>query len=190
VDQSDETLCERVANGDDAAFDLLVGRYQERAYRLAWSIVRDPDDARDISQEAFLRLHANAHRFQARARFSTWFYRVLVNLALDHRRRHRWWHRILGASQGRDGTDVAPTIERKPAPDPAPDDDAIRKETMSRLWREVDRLSPQQRAAILLQLDGLATGEIATVLGCSESTVRVHLHRAVATLRKSMGEGG
>lgn len=189
MDPSDEALCARVANRDDAAFDLLVERYQQRAYRLAWSIVRDADDARDVSQEAFLRLYQSAHRFQGRARFTTWFYRILVNLALDHRRRHRWWHRVLGASGGRDAADEAPVVEREPAPGPAADDDAVRKETMTRLWREVDRLSPQQRAAVLLQLEGLPTREIAGVLACSEATVRVHLHRALTTLRKSMGEG-
>ncbi|MBI1734092.1 MAG: RNA polymerase sigma factor [Candidatus Rokubacteria bacterium] len=189
MDQSDETLCARVASRDDAAFDLLVERYQARAYRLAWSIVRDADDARDISQEAFLRLYQNAHRFQERARFATWFYRILVNLALDHRRRHRWWHRVLGDSGGSDSTGGTPVIEREAAPGPAPDDDAVRKDTMTRLWREVDRLSPQQRAAVVLQLEGLPTGEIAGVLGCSEPTVRVHLHRALTALRKSMGKG-
>jgi RNA polymerase sigma-70 factor (ECF subfamily) len=189
VDPTDEELCARVANRDEAAFDLLVGRYQERAYRLAWSIVRDADDARDVSQEAFLRVHQKAHRFESRARFSTWFYRILVNLALDHRRRHRWWHRVLGASGGGPPVDGAPLVEREPATDPAPDDDAARKQTMTRLWREVDRLSPQQRAAVLLQLEGLPTSEIAGVLTCSEATVRVHLHRALSTLRRSMGEG-
>jgi RNA polymerase sigma-70 factor (ECF subfamily) len=187
LDQSDEELCARVAVGDEASFDLLVGRYQERAYRLAWSIVRDADDARDVSQEAFLRLHQNASRFESRARFSTWFYRILVNLALDHRKRHHWWHRVVGATR-RDADGVSP-VDREPAPGPAPDDHAIRKDTMTRLWHEVDRLSPQQRAAVLLQVEGLPTSEIAGVMACSEATVRVHLHRALATLRKSMGPG-
>ena len=188
MDPTDEELCARVASHDETAFDTLVERHQERAYRLAWSIVRDADDARDVSQEAFLRLHRNAHRFESRARFSTWFYRILVNLALDHRRRHRWWHRVLGASGSRGDADEATVIERAAAPDPGPDDDAVRKDTMTRLWQAVDRLSRQQRATVLLQLEGLPTSEIAAVLACSEATVRVHLHRALTTLRKSLGQ--
>ena len=86
---SDEALCQRVADRDEAAFDLLVERYRERAYRLAWSILRDAEDARDLSQEAFVRLYEAAASFRGRARFSTWFYRILVNLCLDHRRKHQ-----------------------------------------------------------------------------------------------------
>jgi RNA polymerase sigma-70 factor (ECF subfamily) len=186
VEPSDETLCEQVAARDDRAFDLLVARYQERAYRIAWSIVRNADDARDVSQEAFIRLHRQAGRFERRARFSTWFYRILVNLALDHRRRHRWWHRALGDA-GADTADQPPVLERIPAPDPKPDDDATRRQMMQRLWSHVDRLSPQQRTAILLQLEGLSTSEIAGALDCAEATVRVHLHRALGALRKTMG---
>ena len=186
MEPSDETLCDRVAGGDDRAFDLLVARYQERAYRIAWSIVRDADDARDVSQEAFLRLHRSAGRFERRARFSTWFYRILVNLALDHRRHHRWWRRVLGNSGGPEPNDPAP-LERIVADGAKPAEDAERRELVRRLWREIDHLSPQQRAALLLQLDGLATSEIAGVLDCAEATVRVHLHRALQTLRKTVG---
>ena len=180
---SDEALCERAARQDGAAFDTLVQRYQQRAYRLAWSILRDAEEARDLSQEAFIRLYQSAGTFQGRAKFSTWFYRILVNLCLDHQRRHRWWRGLLG--RGSDDHDAG-VLERHPASDPPAVDTVVRNETMSRLWAEVDRLSPQQRAAVLLQLDGLPTREIAGVLRCSEATVRVHLHRAVMTLKKTM----
>ena len=188
MEPSDETLCDRVAAGDDRAFDVLVARHQERAYRIAWSIVRDADDARDVSQEAFLRLHRSARRFERRARFSTWFYRILVNLALDHRRRQRWWRRVLGGgnSGGPEAADPAP-LDRLAADEVKPDEEAERRELVRRLWREVDHLSAQQRAAILLQLDGLTTSEIAGVLDCAEATVRVHLHRALQALRKTVG---
>lgn len=180
MELSDEVLCERVARQDGAAFDALVERYQQRAYRLAWSIVRDGEDARDLSQEAFLRLYQVAGTFERRAKFSTWFYRILVNLCLDHRRRHQWWRRIVR------GSDDGNMLDRQPALDPPPVDAIVRDEAMSRLWHEVDRLSPQQRAAVLLQVEGLPTSEIAEILKCSEATVRVHLHRALTTLRKTM----
>jgi RNA polymerase sigma-70 factor (ECF subfamily) len=86
-----------VAQRDDRAFDLLVERYQRRAYRLAWSILRDAEEARDLSQEAFLRLYEAAASFRGTARFSTWFYRIVVNCCLDRAaagggtsRRPRW----------------------------------------------------------------------------------------------------
>lgn len=183
----DEVLCERVANRDEAAFDLLVERYQERAYRVAWSILRDAEEARDLSQEAFIRLYQAAGSFGGRARFSTWFYRILVNLCLDHRRKHRRWRGALAAQPAEDEPET-PLIERQPAPFRDPAEDLGRAETMKALWAAVDQLSPQQRAALLLQVqDELPTAEISTVLKCSEATVRVHLHRALATLRKLMG---
>jgi RNA polymerase sigma-70 factor, ECF subfamily len=187
VDISDESLCERVARRDDAAFDLLVARYQERTYRLAWSILRNAEDARDLSQEAFIRVWDAAASFRGQARFSTWFYRILVNLCLDHRRRHRWWRFGIGSSD-EERSDTL--VERLPDPGPPPGADLGKEEMMQRVWAAVDRLSPQQRAAVVLQVqEGLSTPEIATVLRCSEATVRVHLHRAVAALRKSMGTG-
>ena len=187
VEISDESLCERVAARDDAAFDVLVGRYQERAYRLAWSILRNGEDARDLSQEAFIRVWGAAGSFRGQARFSTWFYRILVNLCLDHRRRHRWW-RFGSGSVDEERADAL--VERLPDPGPPPGAELGKEEMMRRVWAAVDRLSPQQRAAVVLQVhEELSTPEIATVLRCSEATVRVHLHRAVAALRKSVGTG-
>jgi RNA polymerase sigma-70 factor (ECF subfamily) len=186
VEISDEALCTRVAERDEDAFDLLVQRYQLRAYRLAWSILRDAEEARDLSQEAFIRLYEAAGGFRGRSRFSTWFYRILVNLCLDARRRRRWWQRELTAFE-RDGESNESLVEQQPAPVMDPVDDLERGRTLTQLWKAVDSLSPQQRAALLLQVqEELPTSEIATVLKCSEATVRVHLHRALMALRKTM----
>jgi len=181
---TDEALCERVARRDEAAFDLLVTRYQGRAYRLAWSLLRDAEEARDLSQEAFVRLYETAGRFRGESRFSTWFYRILVNLCLDHRRRRRGWRRLL---LGTDDGDPPP-IERYPAPFTDPADTLQDAHVRRQLWAAVERLPARQRAAVLLQAqDELSTAEVAAVLGCSEATVRVHVHRAVAALRLSIG---
>jgi RNA polymerase sigma-70 factor (ECF subfamily) len=182
---SDETLCRRIAARDDAAFDLLVARYQGRAYRLAWSLLRNAEDARDVSQEAFIRVWEAAERFRGDARFSTWFYRILVNACLDHKRRGRWWTRLVTRDTDRDAD--ASLIERQPAPGPDPGDQVSEAQTMARLWTAVHRLSAQQRAAVILYAqEHLSTAEIAEVLRVAEPTVRVHLHRAVAALRKEL----
>jgi RNA polymerase sigma-70 factor (ECF subfamily) len=73
VESSDEQLCRAIAEREPGAFDLLVERYQERAYRIAWSVLRDREDARDCSQEAFIRLHESAGSFAGQSKFSTWF---------------------------------------------------------------------------------------------------------------------
>jgi RNA polymerase sigma-70 factor (ECF subfamily) len=182
VETSDEALCRRVAERDSEAFDRLVERYQQRAYRLAWSILRDAEEARDLSQEAFLRLYEAAGTFRGTARFSTWFYRILVNLCLDARRRRRWW--LLA---DRDDGAPEPAVERAPAPSRDPVDALAREQMMAELWKAAAALSPQQRAALTLQVqEDLSTPEIAAVLKCSEATVRVHLHRALQALRKTL----
>jgi len=182
---SDETLCRRIAARDEAAFDLLVARYQGRAYRLAWSLLRDAEDARDVSQDAFIRVWEAADRFRGESRFSTWFYRILVNLCLDHKRRGRWWTRLVARDEDSDAD--AALVERQPAPGPDPGDQVSEAQTMARLWEAVHGLSPQQRAAVILHAqEQLSTAEIAEVLKVAEPTVRVHLHRAVAALRKEL----
>jgi RNA polymerase sigma-70 factor, ECF subfamily len=189
VEQTDEALCQRVAQGDEAAFDVLVSRYQQRSWRLAWSILRDAEEARDISQEAFVRLYQTAGSFAGRSKFSTWFYQILVNLCLDQRRR-RWWQ-IMGSNHHQSAGAPAeePLIERLPADPHDPTDAMERERAVKQLWAEVARLAPQQRAVVVLQVqEELSTREIASVLRCSEATVRVHLHRALGTLRKRMGK--
>lgn len=187
MELSDETLCQRVAHGDEAAFDVLVERYRERAWRLAWSILRNHEDARDVSQEVFVRLWESAESFGRRARFSTWFYRILVNRCLDHRRRTRWWTLWV---RGRPGRDEG-ALERLPAPESDPAEAVDHEKTTQRLWMAVDRLAPRQRATLLLYVqEELTTREIAGVLRCSEATVRVHLHRALSTLRATLERTG
>ena len=188
MEPSDEALCRSVANREPEAFDLLVERYQERAYRIAWSIVRDREDAKDCTQEAFIRLHDAAGTFAGQSKFSTWFYRILVNCCLDNRRRGRGWRRLLVWRDAEDEESAGDLVERQPAPPDDPGERMDEDQQMSRIWEAVETLSPQQRAAVLLQCrEGLPTKEIAAVLGTSEATVRVHLHRAFTTLRRRVG---
>jgi len=191
VEISDEALCRRAADKDEAAFTMLVERYQGRAYRLAWSILRDAEEARDASQEAFVRLYQSAGSFGGRSRFSTWFYRLLVNLCLDHRRKTRWWRQIFSGTDGAGGPDGErgdSRLEREPAPETDPLANLGKERALDRLWAAVGTLSPQQRAVVVLQAqEELSTKEIAKILKCSEATVRVHVHRALLTLRRTLG---
>jgi RNA polymerase sigma-70 factor (ECF subfamily) len=177
-----------VAAGDETAFEDLVGRYQQRAYRIAWSILRDAEEARDLSQEAFVRLFQTAGSFRGRSRFSTWFYRVLVNLCLDHRRKHRWWRQIFSREEGA-GTEEDSPLDRQPAPGIDPVDTLGRERALARVWDSVQHLSPQQRAVLVLHVqEELPMSEVASVMGCAEATARVHLHRALASLRATLGK--
>jgi len=188
VEFSDEELCSRVAQHDREAFDLLVRRYEPRAYRLAYSMLGNEADARDVSQEVFIRVYETAHQFSGRSRFNTWFHRVLVNLCIDHRRLGKWWQKIVPLWHSEDDPD-APSVEPESS-DPGPEAEAIGHQEVARLEAALQRLSPKQRAAILLQAqEGCSSQEIAEVLNCSNNTARVHLHRALAELRKILRDG-
>lgn len=189
MELTDEALCRQVAERQPGAFERLVERYQERAYRIAWSILRDREDARDCSQEAFLKLHESAGSFAGQSRFSTWFYRILVNCCLDHQRRRRGWRRLLARRDSQDDPEPDDPLERIAAPPSDPTEALEQDRRISRLWSAVEELSPQQRTAVLLQCrEGLPTREIAAVLNLSEATVRVHLHRAYTALRRRVGD--
>jgi RNA polymerase sigma-70 factor, ECF subfamily len=180
---SDEQLCQSVAKGDTQAFELLVERHQARAYRLACSVLGNEAEARDVSQDAFIRLYESAHRFDGRSRFSTWFYRVLVNLCIDYKRRDKWWRKMLPLAGPGDDPD-APGID-PPAPEEGPEVAAMLGQSTLKLREALERISPNQRIAVLLQAqEGLTSREIAEVLKCSEATARVHIHRGLAQLRK------
>ena len=186
MEPSDEELCRRIAERDAEAFELMVDRHQGRAYRLASSILGNEADARDVSQDAFIRLYESAGRFDGRSRFSTWFYRILVNLCIDHQRKNRWWKRLapLAAPGGDDPDDRA---FDPPSSDAGPEGEAMLTQSISRLRPALEKLSPQQRAAVLLQTqEGFTSREIGEVLKCSEATARVHVHRGIAQLRKLM----
>jgi len=184
VELSDEELCRQVASRDAHAFDLLVERYQARAFRLARSILGNDADAHDLSQDAFIRLYESAHKFDGRSSFSTWFHRILVNLCIDQQRRSKWWRRLVPLSGSGDDDDTPPIDPA--SDDPGPDLRIIESETAGELRAALDRLSPNQRAAVLMQAEGLSSKEIGQVLKCSESTARVHVYRAVTELKKAM----
>src|SRR2546422_10716043 len=120
-------------------------------------MLRNAEDARDLSQEAFIRLYEAAGSFRGRSKFSTWFYRILVNLCLDHKRKHRWW-KLWVRDEGDDRSDSL--LERQPAPAVDPTDKLHREQTMKALGEAVDRLAPRPRAGGMVRGPGdLATGQ-------------------------------
>ena len=137
-----------------------------------------------MSQDAFIKLFESAGKFGGRSRFSTWFYRIVVNLCIDQKRRSRWWNKIVPLRGGTLPEEDEAHVEPVSA-EPGPEAEAMRRETSTRLAAAFVQLSPNQRIAVLLQVqDGLSSREIAEVLSCSESTARVHIHRGLAALRK------
>ena len=187
---SDEALMARLIQGETAALDLLVERYQQRAYGIAYQMVGHSEDARDISQEAFIRVYEGAASFRGESRFYTWFYRILVNLCLDHLRRQSFRSKILGFFSGGGTQEEEEPMEARLEEERGwadPDRNLADREFRRALQGALRDLSPQQRAAFLLRNNHeLSIPEIAAVLKTSEGTVKTHLFRAVRSLRERL----
>ncbi len=164
--------------GDQSAFNDLVRQTYAETYTLAFRLVGNEEDARDVTQEAYLRAYKGLRRFRGEARFSTWMYRITANCASTHlgrRRRHR--HDEL--------FDDAPVADDTPMASPE-----LRAEAADlgrRVSGAVDRLPPKLRAVVVLRdLYDLPHEVIAAELGISESAAKVRLHRARRQLRDDL----
>jgi RNA polymerase sigma-70 factor (ECF subfamily) len=184
---SDEnSLVLRAQAGDKGAFKTLVERYQRRVYGIAFGIVRDPEDAMDVTQEAFIKVHRYLDRFKGSSSFYTWLYRIVVNLAIDHLRRR-------GKSQTVDYDDTRAHDDDSPhelAPSTMgmnPDRSLMRSELRSQVNAALERLSPNHRAAILMrEVEGLSYTEMAEAMNCSKGTIMSRLFHARRNLQRAL----
>jgi len=181
----DQSLVALAQKGERKAFEELMERYKQRAYRIAFHFTRDREEAKDMSQEAFLRAFTHLDRFDQRSSFYTWLYRILVNLCLDHRRRGQ---RVVWETfEEKDGKMVEENEMANPAS--SPDRRALSAEISRKVGAALNLLPPKQRTAFLLKNhEGLSIREIANVMQTAEGTVKTHIHRAVTALRQSLAE--
>jgi RNA polymerase sigma-70 factor (ECF subfamily) len=178
---TDVELMLGVKAGDEACFEQLLGKYRTPLVSFLYRMVRDRSTAEDLAQEAFLRVFRARKSYAPEAKFTTWLFRIATNLALnslrDGRRRQR--ELSIDAPSENDGplpeiADPRSAIEQKLA-----DDDRAKA-----IWQAVAALPEKQRAAVLLhKYQDLDYGEIARILGCSESALKSLLFRAYETLR-------
>lgn len=180
----DLDLVERARAGDDAAFAALVSDHEKTVLRTAWRLVGNAEDARDIAQEVFLRLHHNLGRLDPERGLGAWLYRVTVNLALTalRRRKRRPESSREGSQLSAAGTTGKPEQERR-------SDAADARRLLAPV---LEKLSDKERAAVILRdLEGLDMKDVARALGCRQVTVRSYLSRGRLKLRNAVtGPGG
>ena len=169
---SDHELIRSAQQGTEPAFAELVRRHEERAVRVALALVANREDARDLAQEAFLRVFRNLDRFDFEHEFTTWLYRIVTNLAIDHLRKRRPAVSTTAEQEEEADLDLAD-------PDgPAPSTALEQMETAERVRACIDRLAPHFRSVMILrELEGLSCIEIARIVGATHVTVRWRLHR-------------
>jgi len=186
IDSEEQALLERIRNGDHSGFELLVKEHTGKIIGLAWRLVGNREEAEDLAQEAFLRLHRSLPTFRGESRISTWLYRTTTRLAIDHLRRERIKRKLFFFRQDNDAPDPVDL-----ASDPRRDQrrELLAQEAMQTLRKGLNNLSPRQQVVFTLRhYEGLSLNEIAEHLGLETGTVKAHLHRAVTQLRQDMAE--
>ena len=185
VSPGDNELVASAQKGDRRAFEELVERHKQKAYRIAFDFTRDREEARDLSQEAFLKAFVHLKNFDRRSGFYTWFYRILVNVCLDYRRRSK---RVpIEEFDERVENQVDPG-HHVPAT-PSPYQHVAAGQISRKVSAALNALPPRQRTAFILKNhQELSIKEIAEIMQTAEGTVKVHLHRAVSALRRSLAE--
>jgi RNA polymerase sigma-70 factor (ECF subfamily) len=184
-DLPDEQIVAFCQRGETKYFEILVRRYMEKAFHIALNFTRNTEEAKDLSQDAFLRAFTRIKQFDGRSSFYTWFYRLVVNICLDFTRRKNkiGWESLEAMSDG------APERAELTDVSSLPEDMAMAREAKRRADRTLETMSNKQRTAFLLRNhQGLSIADIAKVMKTTEATVRVYLHRAVSALRQSLLE--
>ncbi len=174
VPESDSEVIRRVLRGETAAFEVLVRRYQQTIFRLTRRMTRNLEDAQDLAQDAFVQAYRSLAGFHGQASFSTWLYRIAVNLCLNH----------LRATRREDPMEVDGNL-----PDVRGDalDGLLAAERDRALAAAIETLPPQQRATLTLRAyQGLGHREIAEILGCAEGTAKANYFHAVRALQRKL----
>jgi len=183
---TDEELVARSMGGDLDSFNQLVLRWERPIYALAYRVIGREDDARDVCQETFLRAFRALGGFKGQAKFSSWLYRITLNLCRDWIRRQRR-QPVAQAPEGVDLLDLA----TESTPVESIEDLVARREISQAVQRAMAVLPEEQRTAIILkEYHGLTFQEIADLLDCPLSTVKTRLYQGLTVLRRQLAGAG
>ena len=182
---ADALLIERTLAGDGGAYAIIVERYQRRIYRVAYAIVRDDVEADTIAQDTFVQAYTHLARFEGRAGLETWLTRIAINLSRDTLRRRRFVNLFTFRHDDEDSELVLEPVDERPDPERQ----YLSSQLRAAIVRAERQLSPQQLVIFRLRhYENLTPDDIATHLGLSAATVRVHLFRATHKIRRELAE--
>jgi RNA polymerase sigma-70 factor, ECF subfamily len=180
-----ETLLRSAQQGDKKAFESLVKILERSVYMTAYSIIPDPDEAKDITQETFVKLYKHLKRIRSEVGFKCFVFKMATNCAIDRKRRLKRKKLSLNEDGGVPASVEIELSKRNESPDKY----AERRELMKIVQATVDTLPPKQKLCLILSdLDGISKKEIAKILGCPQGTVRSNLHIARLKLRRALHE--
>lgn len=187
----DRLLVDRFKQGDSSAFDEMVRRYWDRIYAMVHQLLRNQQDAEEVTQDAFIRAHRGLVNFRGDSAFSTWLYQIATNLARN--RYWYWWRRKRDKSISFDqpvGDDNStPLSEMIAAEVETPEDATVTQELVDRIAVGMEKLGAKHREILILRnVKNLSYEEIAVILGLSVGTVKSRIARARESLRSRLGD--
>ena len=188
--QTDEKALIRAAQqGDQDAFGQLVRAYDQSVLRLAMNLLRSPEDAQDVYQEAFLRVYRNLKSFRFDCSFHTWLYRIVTNLCLDHMRKRKVRKEESSQVEGSDGpVDRMDTVHESRA-ESDPQRSMLAGELRERIEKTLGELTPRERMVFELRhYQGLKLRNIGEILGTTEEAAKNCLFRATQKMRVALGD--
>ena len=185
----DRLLVDRFKQGDQSAFEQMVKRHWDRIYAMVNQLLRNTQDAEEVTQDTFIRAHRGLANFRGDSAFSTWLYQIATNLARN--RYWYWWRRRRDQTVSFDqpiGTDYETTLaEVFPAEVETPEDATVTQEFVDRISECMSKLSPKHREILVLRnIKNMSYEEIADILHISVGTVKSRIARARESLRAKM----
>lgn len=188
----DSALVERARAGDHQAFRELYQRYHRRVYSLAYGVVQNADDALDVVQDGFIKAHRHLDKFEGNSSFYTWLYRIVMNLSIDHIRKHKRTRHVdfddsidHGQDEGALGEDSL--LPRMLGQNPGKS--LVRKEIREQIGKALEELSENHRAVLVMrELEGMSYEEMAQAMQCSKGTIMSRLFHARRNMQKRLLE--
>lgn len=177
-------LARLALKGDQRAFAELVALYQDKLFHMAYRMLNNRQEAEDVVQETFLRVHKNLERYDENLKFSTWIYRIATNLCIDRLRKRKPTYSLDAESSEHEGLDGYSMI---PSDNRTPESEMLLSETQRIIHEAIDSLPPKYKTVMMLRyIQELSLQEISDVLDMPVTTIKTRVHRGREFLRKKL----
>ncbi len=179
MEREETEIISRCQQGDQEALKEIFDKYHEKVYRIAYGVVRQREEALDVVQEVFIKLFRSIKNFKGRSHFYTYLYRMVMNTAIDHKRK--------AGKQFMSSLDEEGSFEPSEEAEKGPERVLLQKELEERVKLAMDKLPDEQRAALIYRdVEGLSYQEMAEAMGCSIGTVMSRLHYGRKRMQESL----
>ena len=188
----DAELVTQTRAGNHDAFRVLYQRYHRRVYALAYGVVQNADDALDVVQDGFIKAHRHLDKFEGNSSFYTWLYRIIMNLSIDHIRKHKRGRHVdfddaIDHGQDEGGQSDDALLPRMLGQNPGKS--LVRKEIREQIGKALAELSDNHRAVLVMrELEGMSYEEMAQAMQCSKGTIMSRLFHARRNMQKRLLE--